>query len=145
MIQIGSHSPILLPMLVLILWTLVMLGWLAISRVPFMTKTKMDPQEGARTAELAAKLPAGIQSKADNYNHLLEQPTIFYVTCLIMALAGLGDGLNLTLAWVYVVSRVVHSVVQATINKVPLRFGIFIIGTATLIAMVVHAMMQLMD
>jgi hypothetical protein len=120
-----------------------MLGWLALTRLPAMSAANMDPQEGARTSELAAKLPASVQSKADNYNHLLEQPTIFYVTCLVMAIAGLGDGLNLTLAWVYVGSRVIHSVVQATVNQVPLRFGIFMIGTISLIVMVIHAIVQL--
>ena len=143
MIQIGSTSEILLPMLVLVIWTLVMLAWMAMARLPAMAAAKMDPQEGARTVELGAKLPPHIQWKADNYNHLLEQPTLFYVVCLIMALAGTGEGLNLILAWVYVATRIVHSVVQATINKVPLRFGIFLIGTAALLIMAVNGVIQL--
>lgn len=143
MIQIGSASPILLPMLVLVIWTLIMLGWMAMARLPAMSAAKMDPQEGARTAELATKLPANVQSKADNYNHLLEQPTIFYVVCLVLAVAGHGEGLNLVLAWAYVASRVVHSVVQATVNKVPLRFGIFLVGTIALLVMAVNGVIQL--
>lgn len=143
MINIGGNSPILIPMLVLVLWTLVMLGWMALARLPTMSRMKMHPQEGARTAELAAKLPPEVQWKADNYNHLLEQPTIFYVVCAVLAIAGLGDGLNLILAWVYVVSRVVHSVVQSTINQVPLRFGIFAIGTLALLIMTVNGLIQL--
>jgi hypothetical protein len=143
MIQMGTASPILLPMLVLVIWTLIMLGWMAIARLPAMSAAKMDPQEGARTAELGAKLPPHIQWKADNYNHLLEQPTIFYVVCLVLAVAGFGEGLNLMLAWIYVGSRIVHSVIQATVNKVPLRFGVFLIGTAALLLMAGNGVIQL--
>lgn len=143
MIQIGSQSEILVPVLVLVIWTLVMLVWMAATRLPAMTAAKMDPQEGARTSELGTKLPAHVQSKADNYNHLLEQPTMFYAVCLLLAVAGLGEGLNLILAWVYVGSRVVHSVIQATSNVVPIRFGVFLVGTAALLVMAVNGLFQL--
>ena len=140
---LGGFAPIILPMLVLVLWTLVMLAWMAAVRLPYMAEQKMGPEQGERTSELGAKLPRHIQSKADNYNHLLEQPTAFYATALASAMIGLGDGLNLYLAWTYVAIRIVHSLVQATINKVPIRFALFLLSTLCLLVMVGNAIMQL--
>ena len=108
-----------------------------------MAQEKMGPQEGERPAELATKLPGHIQWKADNYNHLLEQPTAFYTTALASAMIGLGDGLNLYLAWVYVASRVLHSLVQATINKVMVRFMLFGVGSLCLLVMTGNAIYAL--
>ena len=143
-INIGSDSSILIPMLILVLWTLVMLAWMAIARLPTMTAMKMHPQEGARTVDLGAKLPAEVQWKADNYNHLMEQPTIFYVVCIVLAMSGNGEGLSLILAWTYVISRIVHSVIQSTVNQVPLRFGVFAIGSVALLVMTVNGLMQIL-
>jgi hypothetical protein len=141
---LGEFAPIILPVLVLVLWTLVMLGWMAAVRLPYMAKQRMGPEEGQRTAELGAKLPKNIQWKADNYNHLLEQPTAFYAAALASAMIGLGDGLNLYLAWAYVASRVLHSVVQATSNNVLIRFSLFVMGSLCLLVMTIHAIIKLM-
>lgn len=85
---LGGFAPILTPVFVLVIWTLVMLGWLAVTRLPYMAKHKMASDAGERTAELGAMLPKEIQWKADNYNHLLEQPTAFYATAIAGAMIG---------------------------------------------------------
>jgi hypothetical protein len=76
---------------------------------------------------------------ADNYNHLHEAPTVFYAVALTLAMVEQGDGLNLTLAWAYVVLRVLHSIVQISSNRVIVRFGLFVFSTLVLIALVLHA------
>lgn len=144
-INIGTDTSILIPMLILVLWTLIMLGWMALARIPTMNAMKLHPQEGARTSELGAKLPAEVQWKADNYNHLLEQPTIFYAVCIALAVTGSGEGLNLILAWVYVVSRMVHSVIHSTVNQVPLRFAVFGVGTVALLIMTASGLFQILE
>ena len=108
-----------------------------------MTSQNIDISEAERTSDLAAKLPKQVMWKADNYNHLMEQPTIFYATALALALAGLGVDLNLMMAWVYVGSRVVHSIVHSTTNNVPIRFGLFVIGTLALLVMAVNGSIAL--
>ena len=141
---LGGFAPILLPVFVLVAWTLVMLAWLAITRLPYMAKHHMGPEQGERTVELGAKLPKEIQWKADNYNHLLEQPTAFYAVAIASAMIGMGDGLNLYLAWAYVISRVLHSLVHATINKVMLRFTLFLAGTLCLLVMTVNGLIGML-
>jgi len=104
--------------------------WMYATRIPAMQKAKLDPQAAARTRALA--LPPEIMWVSDNYNHLMEQPTIFYATAIAAQLAGQADGVNIALAWAYVGLRVVHSVIQVTVNIVMLRFIIFTLSTVAL-------------
>jgi hypothetical protein len=134
-------SPILQPVVALVLWSFVMWAWLYATRIPALTKAKVPLDPAMTTAELAARLPPQVRWKADNYNHLMEQPTLFYATALALALAGAGDGLNLGLAWGYVALRVVHSLVQAIANVIMVRFGIFMIASLVLLALAIRAAM----
>lgn len=141
---ISSAAPILLPVATLILWSLIMLGWLALTRLPTMTRLRMHPQKFPRTQDLGAALPAEVQWKADNYNHLMEQPTLFYAAALALALIGQGSGVNLILAWAYVGLRIVHSLVHATSNKVLVRFNIFVLSTVVLLALAIRLLLNLL-
>ena len=134
-------SPILQPVVALVLWSLVMWAWLYATRIPAMQKAQIAPDPSLTAADLNARIPANVRWKADNYNHLMEQPTIFYATALALALAGQGDGLNAALAWGYVGLRVVHSLVQATVNAIMIRFSVFMIGSIVLLVLAVRAVL----
>jgi hypothetical protein len=135
--------PILLPVIGLVIWTQVMLAWMVVTRLPAIQAANLGPEAGQRTKELGDQLPKEVQWKADNYNHLLEQPTVFYAVALALAIAGLGDGLNLWLAWFYLGSRIVHSIVQSTTNAVLLRFCLFGLGTLAVLAMAINGVIAL--
>ncbi len=124
------------PVLALIVWTFVMWVWMYATRIPAMQKAGIDASKikGKESYSQFNPLPPKVTWVADNYNHLHEQPTVFYALCLYSAVAGVGvkDDLNVWLACAYVVSRVVHSLVQATTNYVPLRFLIFSLGSILL-------------
>ena len=132
-------SPILQPVVVLVLWSMVMWAWLYATRIPAIQKAKVPMDPNMTSADLAAAIPPSVRWKADNYNHLMEQPTIFYATALALAVAGLGEGLNAQLAWGYVGVRIVHSLVQATTNIIMVRFSLFMIGSLVLLALAVRA------
>jgi len=134
-------SPILQPVAVLVLWSMVMWAWLYATRIPAMQKAKVALDPSLTTAELSARLPPQVRWKADNYNHLMEQPTLFYATALTLAVVGQGDGLNAMLAWGYVGLRILHSLVQATTNVIMLRWAVFMLASLTLLALAVHAAM----
>ena len=135
------NSPILAPAAVLVLWSLVVLAWMAITRLPAMSKAGIDLRTlvGGRGPDLQGVIPDQVNWVAHNYNHLMEQPTIFYASVIILALNGAGDGLNLALAWAYVGLRVVHSLVQATFNRVAIRFSLFGLSTLALLILAVNA------
>lgn len=134
-------SPILAPVVALVAWTLVMWLWLYIARIPAMQKAKIDATTlvGSTGRSLDDALPASVQWKAHNYNHLMEQPTLFYAIAFVLALTGTGDGLNAIIAWSYVGLRIAHSIVQATINRVIIRFALFMLASLALIMLTVHA------
>ena len=132
---------ILQPVVALTIWTLVMWAWMYATRIPAMKAARIDPDALARDPDtsLDRLLPADVQWKAHNFNHLHEAPTIFYAVAIVLALTGTGDGLNLWLGWAYVALRVMHSLVQAIWNKVVLRFALFTLSTLVLAALVLHA------
>ena len=132
-------ADILKPVVALLAWTMVMWVWMYLARIPAMSKAGIEPDDARNTKALADKLPPETQWKADNYNHLHEQPTVFYTVCLLLALVGQGDGMNALLAWIYVGLRVLHSLVQATANKVMVRFVLFALSSLVLIALIVRA------
>ena len=124
-------SSLLTPMLALICWSLVMLVWLYATRIPAMGKAKVDPANAQEPSALDA-LQLAVRQVGYNYNHLMEQPTIFYALVVYSYLAGQQNGPNLILAWLYVALRIVHSLVQATVNLVLVRFGIFALASVVL-------------
>lgn len=137
------HAEILKPLAVLAAWTMVMWLWMYATRIPAMGAAKVDADElvkqGGKT--LDDLLPANTQWKAHNYNHLHEAPTVFYAVALALAFMGAGDGFNAQLAWIYVALRVVHSIVQATVNKVMVRFVIFTLSSLILMMLVAHTLL----
>ena len=132
---------ILQPAVALAAWTMVMWAWMYATRIPAMIASKVDPDSLARDPEarLDKLLPPQIQWKAHNYNHLHEAPTVFYAVAIVLAITGQGDGINALLGWLYVALRVVHSLVQATVNRVTLRFAVFVLSSLVLVALILHA------
>jgi len=132
---------ILKPVVALLGWTMVMWVWMYATRIPAMLKAGIDAKGmvGSTGASLRAQLPETVSWKADNYNHLHEAPTLFYAVAIVLAITGMGDGLNATIAWAYVAFRVLHSLVQATVNKVALRFTLFALSSLALLALILHA------
>lgn len=129
---------ILAPGAVLILWTLIMLGWVAATRFRALAKSGIDLKAappGGRGADLETILPPLTNWKSHNYTHLLEQPTLFYAVLVFLKLSGGDTDLTRGLAWAYVGLRIVHSLWQATVNRIPVRFAIFGLSTFCLLAL----------
>lgn len=124
------------PVVALVLWTLVVFVWMFATRIPAMQKANIDPQSATRTRTL--NLPPEVMWVSDNYNHLMEQPTIFYATVLAAQIAGQADAVNVALAWAYVGLRVVHSLIQCTKNIVMARFAVFTLSTIALAVLAIR-------
>ncbi|MEQ9663239.1 MAG: MAPEG family protein [Parasphingopyxis sp.] len=132
---------ILQPVIALVLWTMLIWLWMYVTRIPAMGKAKIDTANmvGGTGKDLDNALPAQVQWKAHNYNHLLDEPTLFYAVALSLALLGAGDGFNVTLAWAYVGLRVLHSLIQTTVNRVMFRFLVFALSSIVLIWLAINA------
>jgi len=129
---------ILQPVFIVGILTVVMTVWMYITRVAAMKRLKIHPQKGQDTGYLKTLLPKEVSRISNNYNHLFEQPTLFYATAISIAVLGHVDSTHITCAWVYAVLRIVHSLVQATVDKVMIRFSIFIISWIVLSIMIIR-------
>jgi hypothetical protein len=133
------QTALLAPMITLVLWTFVMCAWLYATRIPAIRRLNV-PLDGSRPREeFNARLPPEVRWKADNYNHLLEQPVLFYAVIFALCFVGQWGDVNVMLAWIYVVLRIVHSIVQATVNIIMLRFTIFMVATIVLAILSIRA------
>lgn len=137
-----SYSPLLAPVVALVAWTLVIMTWMAVTRFAAFKKmgiTMHNIPPGSRGVNLEGKAPDEVQWKAHNYMHLMEQPTIFYAIALTLALMDMGHGINYWLAWGYVGLRILHSLIQSTVNVVAYRFTVFALASICLLGLIVHA------
>ena len=136
------QAQLLAPAATLVLWSLVMLIWTAATRLPPIFKQPGGmgaAKPGGRGQDLEGVLPDQVQWKSHNYTHLMEQPTLFYAVMAILAIVGGTNPGDVAIAWGYVVLRIVHSIWQATVNKVSVRFGLFLLSTICLMMLAVHA------
>jgi hypothetical protein len=130
------------PVVALVLWTFVMWTWMYATRIPAIRRARMKLDANLPKGEQMESLPPSVRWKADNYNHLFEQPTVFYAVAVAFAVFVAKDPVDVdfdvALAWAYVGARVVHSVFQATINKIEVRFAFFVIASMILLALTVR-------
>ena len=132
-----EHTEIVFPVLALIGWTFVMWLWLYLTRIPAMRRARIDLVEVSRTGA-PLDLPPKVTRVADNYNHLHEQPTLFYALALSALALGAVDNLQVMLAWGYVGLRVVHSLIQATGNVIIVRFSVFMAASVVLLVLLLR-------
>ena len=141
-----EYSPLIAPVVALIAWSLVIMAWMALTRLPAMKKAGIGlNRRGGRGANLEGVLPDEVNWKGHNYQHLMEQPTIFYAIVFALILLGMDQPINCWLAWGYVVLRILHSLVQATVNIVLYRLSLFQLSSLCLIGLTVHAAARLLN
>jgi hypothetical protein len=128
----ATTQSLLGPVVALVAWTLVMWLWMYATRIPAIRAARMRLDPNAPRGEQMSTLPARVRWKADNYNHLMEQPTIFYAIVLALVLLGDQTQLSLAMAWTYVALRVLHSLVQVLVNIIKVRFALFVLSTLPL-------------
>ena len=135
-------AQMLAPAAVLIAWSLLILFWMAFTRLPALSKAGGlgAAKPGGRGQDLEGVIPDKINWKSHNYAHLMEQPTLFYAASVIIALLG-ASALDTVFAWIYVGLRIIHSLVQVTANVVMVRFVLFALSSVALIALSVNAAM----
>ena len=142
------YIPILGPVVALVAWSVLMMIWMFVTRFGAMRQAglSLKGRVGLRGNSLDGVVEDRAQWKSHNYNHLMEQPTLFYAVAISLALLGGGDvWINVLLAWGYVLFRIVHSLIQATFNVVAWRFLAFLAASLCLIGLTVHAVARVID
>lgn len=118
-----TSTPFFWPAFALVLLTFAVMIRMLTSRIAQMKANKIHPQTISTSAELAARMPDSRAS--DNFRNLFETPVLFYAAMVFAQMTQPGNTLLLGLAWLYVVVRVIHSMIQCAYNKVMHRFYVF--------------------
>jgi len=130
---------ILQPVILMCLLSFVMMVWMYATRIPAskeIEKKGIDLQDLSHPSKLGGLFPSKVERVADNYNHLFEQPTVFYAISFTIWALNMTDNVYLTCAWIYFVIRLIHSLFQATLNLVWIRFSLFIFSWLVLALMI---------
>jgi hypothetical protein len=144
------YLPLLGPVIGLNLWSFCMEGWMYYERISYIHNNNVPVDNTLTKAQFELKVPPSVRWKADNYNHLFEQPTQFYAVVITQALllgakGGHGATWDMRLAWIYVGMRVFHSFVQSTTNPIMFRFKLFVLNSLVLAGLTVRTGMTFME
>ena len=134
---------ILHPMLGMIALSGLLVAVLLASRLPPIIKYWGNLQFAEHSEDLRPRLPRPLRLITENYNHIFEQPTLFFATCSYIYMTSQTDSLNVAFAWAYVSLRMLHTITQITVNNVTLRVAFFATSSVCLIAMITREVFKL--
>ncbi|MBD2255885.1 MAPEG family protein [Nostoc parmelioides] len=103
--------------------------YMYIRRISFITTRKLKPQDLAVPNTLAQISPPSVFNPSDNLKNLFEIPVLFYALLLYLFITQQVDTVYVNAAWIFVLFRVLHSVVHCTFNLVILRFYLYLLAT----------------
>ena len=135
----NTSNQILAPVIALVIWSGLIWAWMYATRIPAVLRLRMVLDPAMPRGEQMAQLPANVRWKADNFNHLMEIPTLFYAVAISLAVLGDNSSSSLMLAWGFVVLRIVHTLVQTLWNHIPTRFALFFISSLVLFGLTYRA------
>lgn len=138
-----TRELILLPTVALVLLTAVVWVLLYLTRVREMRTRRISPQAVATRAKGALALEDTAAS--DNFMNLFEMPVLFYVLTILLYASDMTDRSHVTLAWIYVVLRYVHTFIHVTYNRVMHRFPVYLLSGIVLWVMWGRFAAQLFD
>lgn len=127
-----EQSAIFGPFFAMIFLTLVVWVYMYIRRIAFINRNKISPADLARSGALAELSPAAVNNPSDNLKNLFELPVIFYALVLYLFVTKQVDTVYVLAAWIFVVFRVLHSVVHCTFNLIMLRFYLYLVAALAL-------------
>jgi hypothetical protein len=123
-----------------VLLTLVLVLWNGRVRVLALR------QRRARIAEIAlssAAWPDDVRRISNNAQNQFETPILFFVLCGVATYIGETGLLMALLAWAYVATRLVHTFIHTTANRVQHRFAAFATGVVVLVLMWIVVVVRL--
>lgn len=140
--QVTTQS-ILLPMLGLMLLTFAVWIYMYVLRIGYIRRQRIHPQKLTTPDKLIGLIPEPVSYPAYNFRNLLELPILFYALCLLLFVTGMADTWDLLAAWVFVVLRVVHSVIHCTVNVVIYRFYVYFVSALVLWLMLFRVVLRI--
>ena len=128
----SGPNALVFPAMAQLLLTFVVLLWMGRVRVAAIKAGRV------RVADVAlggTAWPDDVRKVANNAHNQFETPILFYALCGLALLVGETGPLTTLLAWGYVASRIVHTAIHVTSNRVRYRFAAFAAGFTILVLM----------
>jgi len=130
------------PFIGMLLLTLIVWIFMYVRRVHFISAHRIDPQRFTTPEKAVEIIPEAIHWPAHNLRNLFELPVVFYALCLYLFLTDSVDAAYVISAWLFLVARIIHSVIHCTVNIVKLRFVSYMLGALVLWFMVLRAALK---
>jgi hypothetical protein len=125
---------ILWPTFVLVGLVFVVTGMMFQQRLAHMKKN--PPRESDfESGDAAMRYFQPVEMPANNYRNLFEMPVLFFALVPLLLITRHADNVQLILAWVYVLLRIVHSFVHIGPKKVQPRAMLYMASVLVLLAM----------
>jgi hypothetical protein len=133
-----TQRAIFAPFFATMFLTLCVWVYMYIRRIRFIRSNKLSAKELSPVI-FAQLSPPEVANPSDNLKNLFEIPVLFYALALYLFSMNQVDALYVTVAWVFVAFRVLHSVVHCTFNLIMLRFALYLIATLAVWFMAIRA------
>ena len=127
-----SIQAILLPLFVQVALTFGLMFWMAFSRIGAIKRKE------TRMADVALgqlNWPPRVQQISNSYHSQLQLPILFYVLTILAIVTRHADVVFVVMAWLFVLTRLVHAYIHTGSNVVRHRFNAFALGAVILLAM----------
>jgi hypothetical protein len=133
-----ENNPLYLPILIQASLSIIILFWLAWSRVSRIAKHGI--KEIRKTG-----FPVHVNNASDNFKNQFEVPVIFYALCFFFIVSGGVTQAVVIAAWTFVVFRIIHALIQLTKNVIfPWRFLTFLVSALAIVALLIIAFIQVL-
>lgn len=126
-------KPLLLPLLAQVALSFIVMISMYRTRIAEMKSKKIHPQQIESRSKSKDLLKDSARA-SDNYSNLFELPVLFFTAILLTLILMIQDSILVILAWAFVSSRYLHSLIHVTYNQVMHRFSVFIFGGFVLLA-----------
>ena len=126
-------KPLLLPLLAQVALSFIVMSSMYRTRIAEMKSKQIHPQK-IKTRSRSKELLTDSAPAADNYSNLFELPVLFFTAILLTLILMVQDSILVTLAWAFVTSRYLHSLIHVSYNQVMHRFAVFLFSSFVLLA-----------
>ncbi|MEM7017679.1 MAG: MAPEG family protein [Pseudomonadota bacterium] len=134
-----AQTAIFGPVFTMLLLTFAVWVYMFIKRINFIQGNNLTPDQLSIPGELARLTPASVSNPSDNFKNLFEMPILFYTVTLLLFMVDQVDTTYVIAAWIFAIFRIFHSIVHCTINRVMLRFYLYLVSALAVWFMVGRA------
>jgi len=123
------------PMFVMVLLIVVVAGLNLTWRIRAVKQRKVSARYFKLYSSETSEVPDYLLAGARNFSNLFEFPMLFLLTCVLVLSLGLQSVAFVVLAWVFVLSRVLHSIIHMSYNHIIHRLLAFKVGVLSVFIM----------